>query len=112
MPPRFPDIQGVWLLESFSQDGEQESIQIGANAAQQPWIEISADDVSGEAGCNHFGSTDEDPYVFETGALMLGEIFINAAGCMSDTGADVMKVEGVFTSVVGRSRRNRCRNHR
>jgi hypothetical protein len=92
-------IEGVWLLESFTEDGDQEQVQIGTNTAQQPWIEISATAMTGKAGCNSFDVYEEvkDPYTYEDETLILGQSSMTAASCMSENGNDIMAVEELFT---------------
>ena len=93
-------IEGVWLLESFAEDGVQEQVQIDVNTAQQPWLEISATAMTGKAGCNSFDvyEEDQDSYTYEDQTLILGQSSINAAGCMSENGNDLMAVEELFTN--------------
>ena len=93
-------IDGVWILESFSEDGEQIDVEIGVNAAEQPWVEIN-EFLSGSFGCNGFGTPHEDTHTFSSGLLQPGEVFSSMAGCFADgEGVDLMAAEEAFRGVI------------
>lgn len=97
-----PSLEGVWLLESFSEDGEHHQVQVDVNAPEQPWVEILETKMAGNAGCNGFGSTGKDSYIYQDGILVPGETAFNASLCMSEDGNDLMKVENLLTDVLWR----------
>jgi hypothetical protein len=92
------EIQGVWLLESFNVDGADASVEIGVNTARQPWVEIGTD-LFGNAGCNDFSESRDDPHSYENGTLVIGEIFNNMAFC-GELDGTLMMVEEVFSKVM------------
>ncbi|MCP4309410.1 MAG: hypothetical protein GY926_01970 [bacterium] len=95
-------IEGVWLLESFTEAGEHVQVQVGTNTAQQPWIEISPDSMTGKAGCNTFDvyEEDQDSYTYDNQTLLLGQSFMTAKGCMGEPGTNLMAVEELLTNLL------------
>lgn len=93
-----PDISGVWVLESFSEDGTTKPVEVGVNAANQPWIQI-ADDVVAELGCNDFRSFDRHPYTYDDGILFIAEGLMSATACAGENG-DLMKTDDLLSNAI------------
>jgi hypothetical protein len=93
------EIEGVWLLESFNVEGADVSVEIGVNAARQPWVEIG-NELFGNLGCNDFSETGDATPRYENGVLVTEEVFANLALCGPLDGSLVV-VEEVFGQVLG-----------
>ncbi|MCP3998172.1 MAG: hypothetical protein GY722_24390, partial [bacterium] len=89
---RESNILGVWLLESYRTAAGLQHIEIGVNAAEQPWVEVDDATISGSAGCNGFG-TAGDGYRFDGETLSVDEGYLTASLCVGDDGTDVMQAE-------------------
>lgn len=98
-------IEGRWVFESWDEGGERIPVEVGVNAAGEPWIEftqtfegerdsfVSGDGTGtagtfvGSTGCNRIRDTG---YEFSAGFLVLEEAVIQAAGCEPDTAEQVL----------------------
>lgn len=83
------NIDGVWLIESFSVDGEEVVVEVGTNALYQPFIEFN-EGLRGHGGCNTFSNDDPDaPFSNRHGRLLgvhpdvLG-LYWSLVGCLDD----------------------------
>ena len=92
-------LEGVWLLEAFSENGGYEIVQPESNTAKQPWVEIGVM-ISGNLGCNAFQSGTTNAYTYENGILKPGETLKNASACLGNGTNDVMEVENLITDVL------------
>ena len=86
------DIEGIWILETFETDGTQHVLEVGANAAEQAWVEIT-DELRGNFGCNAFNTF--TPNTYEETRLVPGEIMMNAMYCGMEE-AGLMQAEEAF----------------
>ena len=91
-------LEGVWWLTSILEGDRTHIVEVGANTARQPWLEIT-DRLEGSAGCNHFLS---DGFEFDGRRLHPGQTILTAALCRDpdEQGDDVMFVERVFSSAL------------
>ncbi len=53
LPARVFPTEGLWVLESFSVDGELVEVVPGLNTGSQQWIQFD-DRITGNTGCNDF----------------------------------------------------------
>lgn len=88
------DIEGVWLLESYTNGGDTVDVEVGVNAASQPYV-VFRDEMSGDGGCNGFGGDFE----YSDGVLRPGEVFSETGACLPDA---LMDAELVVLEVLGR----------
>jgi heat shock protein HslJ len=96
----YESLHGIWSLTSFSVAGEEDSVELGGNAANPPWIEIDENGLHGNLGCNAFSSTEEPTLV--GGVLATGKVaqtYARCGGSESDP-PSLMAVETVFSDVV------------
>ncbi len=92
-PSERVDVEGTWILTSFTEGGVEQRVEVGFNTRAIPWMEITATAITGDGGCNGFGTGDRG-YTIEGTELRVGETFFQMAGCMSDDPAvDVMAAE-------------------
>jgi len=71
---------------------------VSAEGRSAPWIEFTAASVEGFSGCNAFSSF--QPPQITHGRLILGEVFMNAAGCLEPTAEPVI-VEVIWSGPDG-----------
>ena len=97
-------LDGIWILESWEESGEQVMVEVGENTPDEPWLEftqsfegerdsfISADGSGtagtfvGWTGCNLIEPTE---YEDSGGFLTHGEIVVQAGGCESGRAGEV-----------------------
>lgn len=89
-------IIGIWTYDSYTIDSETVEVEVGANAATEPYVEFS-ETMSGTAGCNGFEEFEEDTFQFEDGTLRPGEVIFQAAECVPES---LMASEMVFQDMV------------
>ena len=92
-------IEGIWVLESFSIAGDKQSVEVGVNTAQQPWVEIGESRIAGNLGCNRFDAGHREPPTMAAGLLTVGGVSRSAALCGDGPGG-VMAVETVFIEMM------------
>lgn len=85
--------EGVWLYESFTENGATVAVVVDVNAARQPFLVIEDGELTGFSGCNGFGGDFE----YAEGQLRAGEIVSEAAGCEPET---LMDSEFAFQDMV------------
>ena len=85
---------GVWQFDRYTVDGQSQDIVADVNAVREPWVTITADSMTGFAGCNAFAG----PYQFENGEFT-SDLVKDAAWCGPDDGS-LMDVELAFEAVV------------
>lgn len=90
------DIIGIWTYDSYTVDSRTVNVEVGANAAREPYVEFG-ETMSGTAGCNGFEQSEDDAFEFESGTLRPGEVVFEAAGCIP---ASLMDSEMVFQDMV------------
>ena len=91
-------LYGIWALDSFTVDGESRLVEVEVNTAGPPWAELSPDGLSGNLGCNRFGSLAQ-PTLTE-GMLDTGGAWQTWAGCAAlDSTRNLLAVEEVFAAV-------------
>lgn len=90
------DLIGIWTYDSYTVDGETVDVEVGSNAAKEPYVEFG-ETMSGTAGCNGFGGREDDPFEFERGKLRPGDIIFQAAEC---TPVSLMDSEMAFRDMV------------
>lgn len=96
------ELDGVWHLEWVETDGEREVPVLGQNTRTQPWVSFE-DRINGNAGCNDFSSDEAYSYDYSAGVLVPGTVFQNAAGCHSEEGFDLHRMEEVLMGMLGNS---------
>ena len=94
------ELDGVWHLEWVETNGEREVPVLGQNTQSQPWVSFE-DRINGNAGCNDFGSSEAYSYDYSAGVLVPGIVFQNAAGCHSEEGFDLHRMEEVLMAMLG-----------
>lgn len=82
-------LRGIWVLDSYTTDGETHPGESSTEGRTAPWIEFTATSVKGFAGCNDFWSG--QPPQIQDGRLILGEVLKNAAGCLEPTPESVIE---------------------
>ena len=87
-------ILGTWLLEALHTPDDYVDVGVGINTAEQPWVEIDTEAISGNSGCNDFGTA--GGYEFDGEWLTMREVFGTAMGCVGDDGTDLMQIETIF----------------
>jgi heat shock protein HslJ len=75
-------IHGNWVLESFTENGEQTEVEVDVNTAKLPVLTFD-DYTSGTVGCNQIESSFETPYRVVQRTLTFGDVVIEASGCES-----------------------------
>ena len=98
-------IEGRWVLESWEEGGERILLDVGVNAAGEPWLEftqtfeetrdsfVSADGAGtagtfvGSTGCNGIRETG---YEFSAGFLVVEQAVVQAVGCEPDRSEEVL----------------------
>jgi len=93
------DIQGYWVLETFTTDGTTHAVHRGVNTPATPWMEIT-DVIIGDAGCNGFGGN--EPLRLDGNVLVPGEVVFEAALCLESDDAenDPMESDNAFTGLL------------
>ncbi len=92
------DLSGIWVLDNYTTDGETYPGESSAEGRPAPWIEFTAERVEGFSGCNDFASY--QPPQITDGRLILGEVPMNAAGCLEPTPEPVI-VEVIWSGPDG-----------
>jgi len=87
-------ILGTWRLEAIHTPDDYLDVGIGINTAEHPWVEIDTAAISGNSGCNGFGTAGE--YEFDGEWLTLPDVYSTAMGCVGDDGSDLMQIEAIF----------------
>jgi len=81
-------IVGRWVFESWQEGDEQIMVEVGENAAGEPWLEFGADGTfTGSTGCNGIRSTD---YEFSGGFLTHGQVVQQMMGCEPNRAEEVL----------------------
>ena len=91
-------LRGIWVLENYTTGGDTHPGALSAEGWTAPWIEFTAESVEGFSGCNAFRGF-EPPQVTD-GRLILGEVLMNAAGCLEPTPEPVI-VEVIWSDPDG-----------
>lgn len=76
-------IYGVWIVEAYTMNGQTTTIDpadFEPLMRSTPYVEITAAEVSGDDGCNDFGS--QGPPEYSDGRLLIGEVVASAVGCL------------------------------
>lgn len=76
-------LRGIWVLDNYTTGGDTHPGESSAEGRTAPWIEFTAESVEGFSGCNAFRSF--EPPQITHGRLFLGEVLMNAAGCLEPT---------------------------
>lgn len=85
---------GLWILDSFTANGEFTTVEIGVNSTELPFIEFGPQ-VSGDTGCNNF-SVSETNFTLESGTLTLSDILVTDMLCDNAAGTGLMFAPSVF----------------
>jgi len=98
-------IEGRWVLESWEEGDERILVEVGVNAAGEPWLEftqtfagardsfVSGDGTGtagtfvGSTGCNGIRETG---YEFSAGFLVLEEAVVQAVGCEPNRAEEIL----------------------
>lgn len=87
-------IIGVWQFDGYTVEGQSQDVVADVNAAGEPWVTITAESMTGFAGCNAFTG----PYQYENGKFT-SDLIKDAAWCGPDDGT-LMDAELAFEALV------------
>ncbi|HEX6286846.1 MAG TPA: META domain-containing protein, partial [Acidimicrobiia bacterium] len=87
-------IQGSWVLESFTENGEQTEVEVDVNTAELPVLTFDGY-ISGTVGCNQIESSFETPYRVVDRTLTFGDVVIEASEC----GSRLMTAENALMQI-------------
>lgn len=85
---------GVWQFDRYTVDGQSQDVVADVNATREPWVTVTADSMTGFAGCNAFAG----PYQYKDGEFT-SDLVKDAAWCGPEDGT-LMDVELAFEAVV------------
>lgn len=93
------DVQGYWVLETFTTDGTSHGVDPGVNTPSTPWTEIT-DVIVGDGGCNGFSGN--EPLHLDGNVLTPGEVVFEAALCVELDGSegDLMESDDAFSGLL------------
>jgi heat shock protein HslJ len=93
------DIQGYWVLETFTTGGASHVVDPGVNTSSTPWMEIT-DVIEGDAGCNGFRG--DDPLHVDGNVLTPGEVVFEAMLCVEseESEPDLMQSDNAFSGLL------------
>jgi hypothetical protein len=81
-------IEGRWIFESWEEGDERITVEVGVNAAGEPWLEFRSDGTfGGSTGCNDILPAG---YEYAAGFLMHGDFNVTAADCEPGTAEEVL----------------------
>ena len=90
---------GLWILDSFTVNGEFTTVEIGVNSAELPFIEFGPQ-VIGNTGCNNF-SVSEANFTPESGTLILEDVAVDTTLCGEEDGKGLMRTPRAFREAMG-----------
>ena len=90
------EIVGIWTYESYTVGDAISEVEVDRNASSQPYV-VFGEVMTGMAGCNGFEEFERDPYRYEEGRLLPGEVVFQAAECTPNS---LMASEMVFQNAV------------